>query len=260
MICIFDIETIPDVDLIRKVFGFEGDDYTVSSLALREQEEKSGSSFLPLPFHKIVAISAVIADDFGIFRKVSSIEGLDEKEMIKNFLHFINQKNPKLISFNGRSFDVPLLMLRAMQYNLTCNAYFEVENKELNKNKWDNYRARYSDRFHVDLMDHLCEFGAVRGLKLDHVCSMVGLPGKYDVHGDQVMELYYANQLDKIKEYCESDVLNTYWLFLKYELLKGNVIIEDYQRALAIMQENLRPEKSYTDVFGIAIEEELYRG
>ena len=56
-------------------------------------------------------------------------------EMIKNFLNFINQKNPKLISFNGRSFDMPLLMLRAMQYNLTCSAYFEAENKELNKNK-----------------------------------------------------------------------------------------------------------------------------
>ena len=88
---------------------------------------------------------------------------------------------------------------------------------------------------------------------------MVGLPGKYDVHGDQVMELFYAGEIEKIKEYCVSDVLNTYWLFLKYEVLKGNMTIEDYQRALATMQENLRPEKSYTDVFGIAIEDELYK-
>lgn len=259
MICVFDIETIPDARLIRHILGLDGDDYSVSQAAIAEQEAKSGSGFLPLPFHKVVAISAVIADDFGIFRKVSSIEGKDEYEMIKNFLGFINKHNPKLVSFNGRSFDMPLLMLRAMQYNLTCNAYFEVENKELLKNKWDNYRARYSDRFHVDLMDHLCEFGAVRGLKLDHVCAMAGLPGKYDVHGDQVMELFYANEMEKIKEYCESDVLNTYWLFLKYELLKGNLVIEDYQRALVTMQENLKHDKSYTDVFGIAIEEELYK-
>lgn len=259
MICVFDIETIPDATLIRKVFAYEGDDKEVSLLAMSEQEAKSGSTFLPLSFHKIVAISAVIADDFGIFRKVSSIEGKDEREMIKNFLNFINQKNPKLVSFNGRSFDMPLLMLRAMQYNLTCNAYFEQDNKELNKNKWENYRVRFSDRFHIDLMDHLCEFGAVRGLKLDHVCSMAGLPGKYDVSGDQVMELFYGGEIEKIKEYCESDVLNTYWLFLKYELLKGNLIIEDYQRALATMQENLRTEKSYADPFGIAIEDELYK-
>lgn len=259
MICVFDVETIPDTALIRKIFPSEGDDKAVSLLAISEQEAKSGSGFLPLPFHKIVAISAVIADDFGIFRKVSSIEGDDEKTMIKNFLGFINKHNPKLVSFNGRSFDMPLLMLRAMQYNLTCNAYFEQENRELNKTKWDNYRSRFSDRFHIDLLDHLCEFGAVRGLKLDHVCSMTGLPGKYDVSGDEVMELFYAGQIEKIKEYCESDVLNTYWLFLKYELLKGNMIIEDYQRALVTMQENLRSQKSYTDVFGIAIEDELYK-
>ena len=103
MICVFDIETIPDVGLIRNVFGFEGDDYAISLAALKEQEEKTGSGFLPLPFHKIVAISAVIADDFGIFRKVSSIEGSSEKEMIKNFLHFINQKNPKLILMDAVS-------------------------------------------------------------------------------------------------------------------------------------------------------------
>lgn len=259
MICVFDLETIPDTRLIRDVLHLEGDDLEVSLLAMREQEQKSGSGFLPLPFHRIVAISAVIADDFGMFQKVSSMEGESEKEIVSKFLNFINKKNPKLVSFNGRSFDMPLLMLRAMQYNLTCNAYFEQENKELGKNKWENYRARFSDRFHVDLLDHLCEFGAVRGLKLDHVCSMVGLPGKYDVSGDQVLELFYAGELEKIKEYCESDVLNTYWLFLKYELLKGNLIIEDYQRYLATMQAQLKDEKSYTDPFGIAIEEEFYK-
>ncbi|MDD3324235.1 MAG: 3'-5' exonuclease [Sulfurospirillaceae bacterium] len=259
MICVFDIETIPDAEVIRDVFAYEGEDKEVSLLAMSEQEAKNGSSFLPLSFHKIVAISAVIADEFGIFRKVSSIEGKNEFEMIKNFLGFIDKKSPKLVSFNGRSFDMPLLMLRALRYNLTCSAYFESDNKENGKNKWENYRARYSDKFHIDLMDQLCEFGAVRGMKLDHVCSMAGLPGKYDVSGDQVMELFYAGEIEKIKEYCESDVLNTYWLFLKHELLKGNLIIEDYKRALATMQENLRAEKSYTDVFGIAIEEELYK-
>ena len=257
MICVFDIETIPDADLIRKTLHLEGDEVYVSTVAMSEQEEKSGSSFLPLPYHKIVAISAVIADEFGMFQKVSSIDGTNEYEMIKNFLGFLDRYNPKLISFNGRSFDMPLLMIRAMKYSLTCNSYFEVENRELGKSKWDNYRYRFSDKFHVDLMDHISEFGASRGLKLDVICSMIGAPGKYDVSGDQVFELFYEGEIEKIKEYCESDVLNTYWLFLRYEVLKGNITLEDFKRSLDKMSTKLTDEKSYTLVFKKAIKEAL---
>ncbi len=257
MICVFDIETIPDVDLIRKTLHVEGDDIEVSNIAMGEQEAKSGSSFLPLPYHKIVAISAVIADDFGVFQKVSSMDGENEGDMIRDFLRFLDSHNPKLVSFNGRSFDVPLLMIRAMKYNLTCRAYFEVENRELGKSKWDNYRYRFSHRFHIDLMDHISEFGATRGLKLDVLCSLIGAPGKFDVKGDQVMDMYYKGELKQIKEYCESDVLNTYWLYLKYELLKGNLIVEDFKRSLDIMGEKLSDEKSYTKIFKEAVSNEI---
>lgn len=259
MICVFDIETIPDTKLLQDIYDYKGSDKEIAQEAIKEQEAKSGSGFLPHPFHKIVAISAVIADEFGTFRKVNSMEGANEKELISDFLKFLDSHNPKLISFNGRGFDMPLLMIRALKYNLTCKAYFEVENRELNKNKWENYRSRYSDRFHIDLMDSLSEFGAVRGLKLDHLCTMSGLPGKYDVSGDQVMELYFNEELQKIKEYCESDVLNTYWLYLKYELLKGNVTSEDYLRNLTIMSEKLEKPKAYTAIFQEAIQKELER-
>lgn len=259
MICVFDIETIPDTKLLQDIYDYKGSDKEIAQEAIKEQEAKSGSGFLPHPFHKIVAISAVIADEFGTFRKVNSMEGANEKELISDFLKFLDSHNPKLISFNGRVFDMPLLMIRALKYNLTCKAYFEVENRELNKNKWENYRSRYSDRFHIDLMDSLSEFGAVRGLKLDHLCTMSGLPGKYDVSGDQVMELYFNEELQKIKEYCESDVLNTYWLYLKYELLKGNVTSEDYLRNLTIMSEKLEKPKAYTAIFQEAIQKELER-
>ncbi len=259
MICIFDCETIPDVELAKSEFGLEGEGAQVSVEAFRLQEEKSGHSFLPLPFHQVVAISAVICDDFGRFDRVSTIGGESEKEMIEGFLGFIDKKQPKLVSFNGRAFDMPMLLLRAMKYNLTCPAYFEKENRDLNKNKWDNYRSRYSDRFHVDLMDHIGEFGAVRGLKLDTVCKMIGLPGKYDVHGDEVVALYYANEIEKIKEYCESDVLNTYWLYLKYELLKGNLTKEEYLSNIDDMSKKLESKKSYSKIFKEFIKMEIDR-
>jgi len=256
MICVFDCETIPDVELVKSEFALEGDSLDVTNEAFRLQEEKSGYSFLPIPFHQVVAISAVICDDLGNFQRVNSIEGESEKELIESFLNFIDKKEPKLVSFNGRSFDIPMLMIRAMKYNLSCFAYFEKDNRDTNKSKWDNYRSRYSDRFHVDLMDHIGEFGAVRGLKLDLLCKMAGLPGKYDVHGDEVSELYYKNEIKKIREYCESDVLNTYWLYLKYELLKGHMTKEEYLNILIDFRDKLDDKKSYFQVFKEHIDRE----
>lgn len=262
MICIFDCETIPDSDALRAVFGYKGDDKDVALLAQNEQKERTGSSFLPVNFHKVVCISAVIADDFGKFEKVSTISGTNEREMIGNFLNFINRKNPRLISFNGRGFDLPMLMVRAMIYNISCPAYFDDDNREFNKDKWKNYRARYCDTFHMDLLDFISDFRAVSGLNLNSLCKTLKMPGKYDVAGDEVLELFYANQGSKISEYCESDTLNTYLLFLKYELLRGKILLSDYATNLVSMKENLektRAKMGYTDIFVNFIDDEILR-
>ena len=258
MICVFDCETIPDTQLIRKTHGIEGSDADIAREAQRMQEEKNGSSFLPHPYHKIVAISAVFADEEGRFVKVGTFPGKDEKEIIEGFLRYVDRKNPKLVSFNGRSFDIPVILMRAMRYNLSCPAYFEQDNQMLNKTKWENYRARYSEQFHVDLLEVLGHYGAVRALKLDTLCQMMGIPGKFDVSGDQVMELYFTGELGKIQEYCESDVLNTYLLYLKYELLKGVLLIEDYRTILRDMAENLPKDRGYSETFAAYLLKEAY--
>lgn len=249
MICIFDCETIPDVELCKKVFGIDGSDKEVSDKAFELQKEKTGSSFLPVVFHKSVAISAVMCDDYGKFQRVSSMDGDDEHTILKNFLNFIDKHNPKLISYNGRGFDLPMLMIRAMKYSLSCPAYFNTDDRSMGKTKWDNYKARYSDKFHIDLLEAVSDYGAVRGLNLDTLSVMLGHPGKFDVHGDQVTELYYANELSKIKEYCESDVLNTYLLYLKYEILRGHINQDDYIDNLSLMNSFIPESKSYSKVF-----------
>ena len=226
------------------------------------QKEKTGSEFLPVCFHKVVCISAVMADKFGNFMRVSTLQGKNEKEKIAEFLKFINSHNPRLVSFNGRGFDLPMIMVRAMKYNLDANAYFETNDQITNKNKWENYRSRYDGRFHLDLLDHISDFRAVSGLKLDYLCTTLGLPGKYDVSGDQVLDLYYDAKQEKIDEYCESDTLNTYWLFLKYELLRGNLQISDYANYLTNMQKFLNEKcenMSYTAVFSKFIDDEIKR-
>lgn len=261
MICVFDCETIPDCDLIRSVKGFEGSDAEVIEQASREQVEKSGTTFLPLPYHKIVAISAVIGDDFGRFLKVGDFGKSceSEEEILLAFTAYLNGKNPRLVSFNGRSFDIPLILLRSLKYNIEISAYFEKDNGALNKTKWDNYRQRYSEEFHTDLLDSLGNFGAARGLRLDEVCKMANIPGKYEVSGDDVLELYKNGDFTRISEYCQSDCLNTYWLFLKYELLKGTLAKKDYQDILKEFLTRLPQEKSYTAVFAEALMNEIGR-
>lgn len=261
MICIFDCETIPDIDLILQTFetSKEGE-LEIIQEALSHYETEKGSTFLPLPYHRLVALSAVIADEFGRFVKVGDFgEGSDEEEsIIRHFFGFIEEKNPKLVSFNGRGFDMPMLLIRAMKYNISFPAWFDQNNPMLNKSKWENYRQRYAEHFHMDLLDSIGSFGAVRNLKLDTLCTMAGIPGKYDVSGDQVLNLYYDDKLDLIKEYCQSDVLNTYWLYLKYELLRGDLTLPDYYSFLQTMREKL-PHLGYHKPFSDAITSELGR-
>ena len=263
-------DSVQDLALNFKIYGeqliFNADKSKILNhklLSLRAMEifkEKTGSEFLPVCFHRVVSISAVMADGFGRFLRVSTLDGENERDKIAKFLTFIEDFNPRLVSFNGRGFDLPMIMARAMCYDLSAAAYFETNDRDNNKSKWENYRSRYDGRFHLDLLDHISDFGAVRGLKLDHICASVGLPGKYDVHGDQVLQLYYAGEQTKIDEYCRSDVLNTYWLFLKYELLRGKITKDDYLNYIAVMGEFLQKEcagMSYTPVFCDFIEREI---
>jgi predicted PolB exonuclease-like 3'-5' exonuclease len=252
LVCIFDCETIPDLDLAKKNYEvIQNDEILMCQEIFDAQEEKTGSSFLPIPFHKVVSISAVISTKDGVFKKVGTFPGDSEEKIISEFFKFINQKKPKLISFNGRGFDLPMLFVRALKYNLSIPTYFD------NSDKWNNYRSRYSEDFHIDLLEVLGSFGAVRGLKLDVIAQMAGLPGKFDVSGDEVYKLYFEGELTKIQEYCESDTLNTYWLWLKYELLKGNISKEKYKENLQIMASKLEDNKSYTTIFRDFIKKEL---
>jgi len=250
LVCVFDCETIPDIDLVKQNYEITQDDnILICEEAFFAQEEKTGSSFLPIPFHQVVTISAVIADDYGNFVKVGTFKG-NEERIISDFFKFIEKQKPKLISFNGRNFDLPMLFIRALKYNLSVPAYFD------NSNKWENYRSRYSENFHIDLIEVLGSYGAARGLKLDVIAQMAGLPGKFDVHGDEVYKLYFDGEIKKIEEYCESDVLNTYWLWLKYELLKGNILKSDYYSIINEMAKKLEDNKSYTKIFKEFIQKE----
>lgn len=299
MICVFDIETVPDIELVRQYYELDFDlsEIEVCQHAFSTQKEKSGSEFLPIYWHRVVSIASVICDGYGRFIKVgnfgkksaqstetnsteSSAESnakikdkssaksnadssafahlADERAILSDFLRFINSKEPRLVSFNGRGFDLPTIMLRAMKYNLSAFGYFESENASKTKNKWENYRARYSEKWHTDLLECLGNFGSVRNLNLDNVCKMLGIVGKYEVSGGDVYSLYYDKKdIEKIDFYCQSDVLNTYWLYLKYAILKDELALEDYAGILEDFKEKLPKDREYSQAFIANINAEL---
>ncbi|WP_414146417.1 3'-5' exonuclease [Helicobacter sp.] len=270
---VFDCETILDVELLKKGFkqvfierGINTGEWNaleLSQKAMEIQKEQSGSEFLPICYHQVVSIAAVFCDEYGKFIKVGNFKAVGdsvyarEKSLIQAFLDYLNKHQPRLVSYNGRSFDMPMLLLRAMQYRLSANAYFEEHNAEFNKSKWENYRQRYCERFHLDLLEVLGNYGAARNLKLDVLANLVGFPGKYDASGDMVLDMYYNGELERIDAYCQSDVLNTYGLYLNYELLKGNLNEGDYLAILEGWREKLPRDRDYYSVFFDTISAQL---
>lgn len=223
VIMTYDLETIPDVALGRRVLNLPEsiDEKTVvEALSKRRLEQTQGSStFLPHYLHRIVAISVVVRSAEWV--KVWSLGDLDaeESEIIERFFEGIQRYKPTLVSWNGSGFDLPVLHYRALKHGISAPLYWENGDRH-SEFRWNNYLSRYHHR-HTDLMDVLASYSARAYAPLDEIALMLGLPGKMDMHGSIVLEKFQQGELDSIRNYCESDVLNTYLIFLKYELIRG---------------------------------------
>ena len=226
---VFDLETVPDVDLARKLWAdTEGlDDTAVTNLILEKHKLQSatGSDFPRPSFHKIVAIGCLLADvettdgmESYHLRRLGCIGevGDDERKLLEAWLDFGAREPLRLVSFNGRGFDLPVIKLRAMHHELVAGWLFQ------RGDKWSNYTSRYDQIWHIDMADTLTDFGAARGMpKLDEVCTLLNLPGKLDIDGSRVCDMFAAGKVQEIRDYCETDVLNTYLLYLHYQRLTG---------------------------------------
>lgn len=221
-ILVFDIETIPDLETGRKLYNLEGlsDSDTAAALfALRRA--KVGHDFLPHHLQKVAAISLVMSNAKQL--KVWSLgdEHADEKELITRFFTGIEKHSPTLVSWNGSGFDLPVLHYRALLHGIAAPTYWEIgENQQ--SFRWNNYLNRFHYR-HLDLMDVLAAYQNKAFAPLDEISSMLGFPGKMGMSGAKVWEQYQAGHLKDIRDYCETDVLNTYCVYLRFELMRGTI-------------------------------------
>lgn len=238
-VLVFDIETIPDVAGLRALHGHPPamNDSDVAALALAERRERTGSEFLQHHLHRIAAISCVFRDDEGF--RVRSLGSLDDQEpkLVNDFFRIIDKYTPQLVSWNGGGFDLPVLHYRAMINGVVASRYWEMGEEDRDF-KWNNYLSRYHTR-HLDLMDLLALYTGRANAPLDDLAKLCGFPGKLGVDGSQVWPLYQEGRLKEIRDYCETDVVNTYLVYCRYLLMRGVMSREAYNIEMDLVRSSL---------------------
>ncbi|TWU58850.1 putative 3'-5' exonuclease related to the exonuclease domain of PolB [Rubripirellula tenax] len=223
---IFDVESVADGDLVSKV-RYPGQDLTPKNAIATFQDElmeAKGTTFIPYTYQVPVAVVvAKVAMDFRLIDIVS----LDEPEFRPHVItqHFWRgweaYKYPTWVTFNGRSFDLPIMELAAYRFGVPLQKWFRGEG-------YKSPRNRYNVGSHLDLQDVLTNFGAARcegGLNL--ISQMLGKPGKMDLRGDQVQQQFDEGNKKAISDYCRCDVLDTYFVFLRTRVLAGQVTLDE---------------------------------
>ena len=209
-IIVWDVETIPDLTAAARMLD-------LGAATETEVRDALGPGFPKHPLHKIVCIGALVAsrqpegwrmDALGAPHVGERPEG----ELIKAFAERVGQLRPQLITWNGHSFDLPVLRYRAMVNRISA-AGLQVR----------QYFHRYTEDA-LDICDVLGSYVPGGKVKLDEVSKILGLTGKPEgIDGSRVEEMVLAGQIEEVARYCETDVLNTYRVWLVYELFRGSI-------------------------------------
>ncbi|WP_238296801.1 3'-5' exonuclease [Methylobacterium soli] len=226
---VLDIETVPDTVLVPPDWPPE--------------------KFPKTAWHRITAISFVEA---GIRRdEVTGTEayafrccrsggqpGWDEARLLRTFWRFFESGGYRLVTWNGRSFDVPTLLLRSMMHGIAAPAWFQ------RGTKWAGYGHRYALDWHADLMEAMADFGASSRLTLDEGAALVGAPGKLGAHGSKVASWIETGEIERVRAYCETDCLNLSILYLRWAFLTGRTCAANHDAAVESLIEYLDAQRA----------------
>jgi len=228
---VFDIETVADGQLVSRL-RYPQDKLDGPAAIERyraELRQKYESDFIPYTYQVPVSVAvAKVAADYRLL----DIAVLDEPRYRPHVIaeHFWRgwEKyfQPTLVSFNGRGFDLPLLELAAFRYGLSLPEWFNFEAKS-----FEQQRNRFNLKAHIDLQELLTNFGTTRftgGLNL--AANLLGKPGKMDVAGAMVQDLFNAGKIQEINDYCQCDLLDTYFVFLRTRVLCGELGLAGEQK------------------------------
>ena len=239
-VLVFDIETIPDIHGLRRLHnvGAEACDHEVGEMAfLLRRQQTGGSDFLPHYLQRVVTISCTLREGER-FRVFSLSEpDADEGQIIQRFFDGIEKYTPQLVSWNGGGFDLPVLHYRAMLHGVNAAKYWDWGDDE-REFKYNNYLNRYHTR-HLDLMDVVAMFTGRANAPLDELAKLYGFPGKLGMDGGQVWPAYERGEIAQIRDYCETDVVNTYLVYLRFQKMRGVLSAAQYDQEIALVRSSL---------------------
>lgn len=239
---VFDIETIPDIEGGRKLYNLDGltpKDIAQAMFTMRRQET-GHSDFLRLHLHRVVAISVLLRSKDQI--KLWSLGEPDssEKELLERFFMGLDKFTPTLVSWNGGGFDLPVIHYRSLIHGVAAPRYWETGDGD-QEFRWNNYLNRYHYR-HLDLMDVLASYQPRANAPMDDIATLIGLPGKMGMSGAKVWDYFQCGEIEAIRNYCETDVLNTYLIYLRFELMRGKLMHSEYYNECQRVREMLERE------------------
>ncbi len=236
-ILVFDIETIPDIVGLRKLYDLDksASDAAVAEMAFQRRRQATGSDFLPHHLHRVLVISCALRSDEGM--RIWSIGNPDDGEnaIIQRFFEGVERYIPQLVSWNGGGFDLPVLHYRGLMNGVSAARYWD-QGEDDREFKWNNYISRYHAR-HTDLMDLLAMYQPRANAPLDDMARLCGFPGKLGMDGSQVWEAFQRGEIGAIRNYCETDVANTYLVFLRFQLMRGVQTRKQYDAEIKIVRD-----------------------
>lgn len=233
---VFDVETVPDIAKAKALYGLHSlaDQEALEALNNIRRQETGGSDFFRHHLHRVVCISVVLRMGDTIRAWSLGEEDSSEADIIKRFFSAIDKYDLTLVSWNGSGFDLPVLHYRAMLHHISAPMYWELGDhyKEF---RYNNYINRFHLR-HVDLMDILSLYQAKAAQPLAQIASFLGFPGKLGMDGSQVHAAWQAGEIGRIRHYCETDVLNTWLIYLRFQLLRGSLFRQEYEYELSLVK------------------------
>lgn len=212
-------------------------------------EESSEVERLPAPpHHKVVVVGALWLDESHTPRKLGVFgEHKEESEILSDFARFLEDRQPNLVTWNGRGFDMPVIMSRCLRYGIPMRHYYFSR----------DVRYRFSPEGHLDLMDYIADFGAAKPSKLDTVARLIGMSGKVGVAGKDVGPMVHAGRIQEVRNYCMCDVVQTTAIFLRVQLLRGELDRSAYLGAMHSLIVLLKQDERVAAVAGSINEQRL---